>query len=146
MKIILALAVLLTASSAFSQTIILQPDEVTGAFTARVNTNTDDFRLERVCLYRTDVNSADPAAEFACSLVSTGRAPEPDEVVPSGEGVVVDITFTTALIPGQNQEFVVRNIAFDIGGEIASEAGPNGGIIPARPFSPVFIIISLPTP
>ena len=143
--------VALTAAVFFSKTaaadpIVLIPDTVTGEFTARANTNTDDFRVTQVCLFRTDVNSPDPAAEFACGLVQDGRAPSPEEVQPSGEGVVVDITFSTVLVPGENQEFVVRNLALEVGENLWSEPGADIGIIPARPIAPVFIIVSPPAP
>ena len=53
-----------------------------------------------------------------------------------------NITFTTVLVPGESQKFVARNIASDIGGELQSEATADFALIPARPTSPVFIIVS----
>lgn len=142
MKFLLTMIVtMFTASCAFGQ-VILTPDEVTGEFTARANTATDDIRLDRTCLYRVDVFSPDPTVPVVCTFVTEGRAPLVGEEAPSGEGVVVDMVFTTVLVPGQNQRFVVRNVAIDVGGELESENGPNSGLITSRPGAPFFVIVS----
>jgi hypothetical protein len=142
MKFLLTMIVtMFTASCAFGQ-VILTPDEVTGEFTARANTNTDDIRLDRTCLYRVDVYSPDPTVPVVCTFTVDGREPLPGEESPSGEGVVVDMVFTTVLVSGQNQRFVVRNIALDVGGELESENGSNSGLITSRPGAPFFVIVS----
>jgi hypothetical protein len=147
----LAVTMIFFSNSASAQNVLLTPDSLTGEFTARANTATDDIRLDRVCLYRIDSNSPDPVTEFACASVGTGRTPTASEAAPNGEGVVVDITFTTTLVVGENQEFVARNIAQDFDSsmstfsDIQSDPSSNLARIVARPFSPVFIIIA-PSP
>ena len=132
----------LFSRSASAQTVVLTPNEVTGEFTAKVNSATDDIRIDRVCLYRIDVNSPDPTAEFACQLVGDGSIPLAGEEAPNFEGLVYNIAFTTVLVPGESQKFVARNVASDIGGELMSEPTADFALIPARPTSPVFLIVS----
>lgn len=144
--VVAATAFFIFSGKASAQNVVLHPDAVSGEFTAKVNSATDDIRIERVCIYRIDENSPDPAAEVACNLVGDGAVPLADEEAPNFEGLVYNITFTTTLVPGENQVFVARNVATDIGGEIASEPSSNTGIIPGRPLSPVFIIVSPPAP
>jgi len=142
MKILITLAAFFAASTAFGQTVVLHPNEVTGEFTAKVNSATNDIRIDRVCLFRIDANSPDPTEEFACQLVGDGSIPLAGEEAPSFEGLVYNITFTTVLVPGESQKFVARNIASDIGGELVSAPTADFALIPARPTSPIFLIVS----
>jgi hypothetical protein len=136
----LTLAISTAANAQAPSPIILAPDSLTGTFTASANTAHDDIRIERVCLYRVDQFSPDQTAEFACAQVTAGRPAVGNEVSPNGEGVVVDIEFVTVLVPGEDQLFVARNIAVDIGGEIMSQPSGNNARIPGIPGAPMFVI------
>ena len=141
---IIGCALSFSAGLAHSQVVdpvILSPDSVTGSFMATASSNTDDPRIVRICLFRIDSNSPDPAAEFACLPVTSGRpatAAEDPTGVMAGE--VFDIPFSTVLVAGQDQLFVARNIASDLSGELVSVDSANTGRIPAMIGAPLFLV------
>lgn len=143
---ILAICLLAISASALfpsagqAQSFVLEPDAVTGEFVAKVNSAIDDPRLTRVCLYRIDVNSPDPTAEFACLPAASGRPVEAGEEAPSGVGMVFDIPFTVTLVSGQDQVFTARNIATDPNGELMSDPSVVTGRIPGLLGRPMFVV------
>ncbi len=130
------------AQGVFPDPIVLTPDKVTGELTVKLNSATDDVRITRICLYRIDQFSPDVDAEVACVDVSLGSTPKPEEVAPSGEGMVYSIPFTTAFIVGQDQLFTARNIAsFGAGQEISSVNSVNTALIPSLVAPPMWLYV-----
>ena len=131
-----------SAANAQELPVILTADSITGEFVGKVNSNTDDPRIVRVCLYRIDANSPDPTAEFACLPAASGRAPLANEVSPSGLGMVFEIPFTTTLVESQDQLFTARNIALDPSGELMSDPAARSARIPGPLGRPIFVVPS----
>ncbi len=134
-----------SAGAQISDPIILTPDSVTGEYTAKLNSNTDDPRLVEVCLFRIDHFHPTPETPIACTPRATGRAPLAGEESPSGNGLVYFIPFASALIPGQDQLIVARNRA-DVGGGtiIESPNSDNSVLLPQPLVSPMFLIEAPP--
>lgn len=144
--LLIAILGVLLAPAAHAQSvppmIVLTPDTVTGELRAKVNSNIDDARVVRVCMFRIDQNSPDPLAEVACADMASGRAPTAEEAGPSGVGMIYEIPFSSVFVAGQDQLFVARNIA-DVGGgiEISSLDSLNSALIPQAVGQPVFIYL-----
>lgn len=119
--------------------VVLTPDGVTGEVIFKVNTNTNDARLTESCIYRIDARSPDPDAPLACAPVTEGREPVGDEVVPSGEGVVLEIPLVVSILP-EDQHFGVRNIADIAGTPISSALSSNKAVLPLAVVAPLFVV------
>ena len=120
--------------------VIRTPNVVTKDVIFKVNTATDDSRLVKVCVYRTDINSPDVFTPVACLGVEFGRQPISAEIMHSNVGVVLEIPYNVGdMVPGQDQEFGVKNIASVDGVEFTSAYG-NKGLIPHEVPEPIFIV------
>ena len=140
---IFVMALMFTATSAFAQgapIVVLTPDSVTGEVTVRLSTEPDDVRYSRTCLFRIDANSPDPLAEVVCGSFKSG---EPTDPADPTKGFIGTLTWTTVLVPSQDQVYVARNFA-DIGGgmEIVSPDSANSGLLPQPITAPLFVVRS----
>ena len=136
----LTFAIMVFAGRAGAELFVLTPDAVTGQVEFHVNTNTNDARLTKTCVYRIDALSPDVDVPIACVDVSAGRAPVGSEISPSGEGVFLAIPAAVSIL-AEDQIFGVKNIATVAGVDVPSIIGPNTTVLPMGVVAPLFVVL-----